>query len=239
MLLLAVDTAGTTGGVLLARFEAALQSEIGVLGTSSLEPRQFSTQLMPAVAGILETAGISLSDVDAFAVVCGPGSFTGLRIGLSAIKALAEVTVKPIISVSRLAMMTTMVAGNSCEPKAEDGPVHALLDAGRGEFYHGVYRDAGRTKVEESLQSLAGITDSLHRLPGPVVAYENPVLSALNSVGITPFRLTDVTVQDALPLILDAWRRSVFADIAHLDANYLRRIEVPNIKCAAKPLEKP
>jgi len=215
--LLAVDTAGETGNVLLARLEAGA---IEVLGEQFLEPRKFSTQMISSIAELLDANRLQLSDLDALAAISGPGSFTGLRVGLSALKAMAEATGKPVIAVSRLATMASaagLPAGQT---------VHAVLDAGRGEFYHGIYRDAGRTCIAESLASAGELLESVAGVPGPVVAWEPTVLSALR-VAIpspSPVEIPPVTARGALPLILAAWETGDFSDVAALDANYLRRV---------------
>lgn len=221
MRILVIDTAGPTGGVLLATSETdeAGRQETQVLGTSEIQAREFSAQLIPAIDQLLLAHSLSLTEMDALAVVSGPGAFTGLRVGLSAVKALAEATAKPVIAVSRLAVLASMA--KPAEMDAEDKPVHAVLDAGRGEFYHGIYRNAGRTRVAESLQTLTSLTASLERMPGLAVASEPVVLRSLASFG--PLQVPSVSVRDALPLALTAWNAHCFCDVASLDANYLRR----------------
>lgn len=218
MLLLLVDTAGITGGVLLARSESELPipQQTQVLGTAMLPPRESSIRMIPAIAELLRASQLILVDVNGFAVVSGPGSFTGLRVGLSAIKAMAEATEKPIIALSRLAVLASMA------PEAE--VVHAVLDAGRGEFYHGIYRDGGSACIAESMQTPSTLVDSLQTIPGKIVASEQPVLNALAE--FAPAQVPEVSVTDALPLALAAWRARRFTDVALLDANYLRRHDV-------------
>jgi len=130
LLLLAVDTSGKNGSLALARVLPS-QSEISVLEVVPLTGGAFSAQLVPQIAALLEKHGHSKSDLGAFAVASGPGSFTGLRVGLAAIKALAEALQKPIVAVSRL----EAVAYSS----AARGRVLAALDAGRGDVYAGDY----------------------------------------------------------------------------------------------------
>lgn len=234
MLALVIDTAGSTGGVLLARYDVAAETpgETEVLGASVLPPREFSTQLISAIAKLLRANQLALSAVDVFAVVSGPGSFTGLRVGLSAVKAMAEVTARPVIAVSRLAIMASMAEDSN-------GLVHAVLDAGRGEFYHGAYRDAGEECVTESLETLESLVATFTRAPGPVVASEPNVLAALSAVpGVAPRQIPYATVREALPLVLTAWQARRFTDVALLDANYLHRINpgiVPRGANAQKP----
>lgn len=224
MLILVVDTAGSAGGVLLARSETASPNpnETEVLGVTVLEPREFSTQLVSGVAELLRSSGLAITAVDAFAVVCGPGSFTGLRVGLSAVKAMAEVTGRPVIGLSRLAIMASM--GETAYPWPSDaGPVHAVLDAGRGEFYHGIYRDAGRTCVAETLDTTAALAESMACKPGLLLVLESAVSSSLPD--FAPCLISSPTVAEALPLALADWRARRFQDVASLDANYLRRID--------------
>ena len=100
-----------------------------------LEGGTFSAQLVPQIAALLAKHGFSKTDIGGFAVVSGPGSFTGVRVGLAAIKALAEVLEKPIAAVSLLEAIA--VSGDS------PGKVTAVLDAGRGEVYVGEYEVRG------------------------------------------------------------------------------------------------
>jgi tRNA threonylcarbamoyladenosine biosynthesis protein TsaB len=130
MLLLATDTSGKNGSIALARVTPG-QSDIELVEVVPLAGGAFSAQLVPQIAALLEKHGHSKSGLEAFAVASGPGSFTGLRVGLAAIKALAEALRKPIVAISLL----EAVAWSS----TAHGRVLALLDAGRGDLYVGDY----------------------------------------------------------------------------------------------------
>ena len=104
MLLLVTDTSGRNGTVALARAE---NDEVHLLEVVPLAGGMFSAQLVPQIASLLQNHGFTKSHVDAFIVVSGPGSFTGLRVGLAAIKALAEILQKPIVPVSLLELVAT------------------------------------------------------------------------------------------------------------------------------------
>jgi tRNA threonylcarbamoyladenosine biosynthesis protein TsaB len=137
MLILAVDTSGKNGSLALVRFEAEASHTLELV---SLEGGNFSAQLVPQISALLSKQCLAKSDIDGFAVAAGPGSFTGLRVGLAAIKALAEILQKPIAAVSLLEAVAR-AAGR-------DGKVVAALDAGRGEIYCGEYEIRGsRAKV--------------------------------------------------------------------------------------------
>ena len=89
MLLLAADTSGKHGTIALAR--CGPDDACMVVEVVPLEGGTFSAQLVPQIAALLAKHGFSKADIGGFAVVSGPGSFTGVRVGLAAIKALAEV----------------------------------------------------------------------------------------------------------------------------------------------------
>jgi tRNA threonylcarbamoyladenosine biosynthesis protein TsaB len=129
MLLLAADTSGKHGTIALARCGPG--EGFNVIEVVPLEGGTFSAQLVPQIAALLTKHGFGKTDIGGFAVVSGPGSFTGVRVGLAAIKALAEVLEKPIAAVSLL----EAVAVSS----GSQGRVTAVLDAGRGEVYTGEY----------------------------------------------------------------------------------------------------
>jgi tRNA threonylcarbamoyladenosine biosynthesis protein TsaB len=129
-LLLVLDTSGRNGSVALARVTEA-KSEVEVIEAIRLAGGTFSAQLVPQIAALLAKHGYTKSDLAAFAVVSGPGSFTGLRVGLAAIKALAEILQKPIAAISLL----EAVASSS----RIRGRVLTALDAGRTEIYVGDY----------------------------------------------------------------------------------------------------
>jgi tRNA threonylcarbamoyladenosine biosynthesis protein TsaB len=133
MLLLATDSSGRSGSIALARGNADNSCEL--LEVVPLAGGTFSAQLVPQIAALLAKHGFSKHDIGAFAVASGPGSFTGLRIGLAAIKGLAEILEKPIAAVS---LLEAVAVGARAQ-----GRVLALLDAGRGEAYCGDYDIAG------------------------------------------------------------------------------------------------
>ena len=95
----------------------------------------FSAQLIPQVSELLSSNGFMKTAIGAFAVVSGPGSFTGLRIGLAAVKALAEVLHKPIAAVS---LLEVCVFASGAQ-----GKIMAVLDAGRTDVYVGEYEIPG------------------------------------------------------------------------------------------------
>src|SRR4051794_8853948 len=140
MLILAVDTSGKDGSIALVQFNGGNAHTVDV---APLEGGTFSAQLVPQISAMLAKHNLSKNDVDAFAVVSGPGSFTGLRVGLAVIKGLAEVLQKPITAVSTLEALVRSPGINfPCSNR-----VIAGLDAGRGEIYSGTFDRSGNQAV--------------------------------------------------------------------------------------------
>ena len=206
MRLLLMDTCGLSGSVALADtlFSAPITA------TGILPGRSASERLIPVVRTLLEAQAWKLDELAAIVVVHGPGSFTGVRVGLSAAKGLSEATGVPLVAVSRLAVLAAGT-GRQC----------SALDAGRGEFYFGAYRD-GHADSEALLTR-----DELLEAVGQqvVIVCEERVAEALQ--GVIPIRqVTEPTASDALGIAIVRVELGHFDDAALLDANYLRRTDM-------------
>ena len=131
MILLALDTCDARGSVAVLRDAAVLR----VVVHESRE--DYSTWLLPAVRECLAGSGLKMEDVEAYAAAVGPGSFTGVRVGLTAVKAWAEVFGKKIAAVSRLEALAA---------EATDGTswVAAFANAQRGQVFGAVYQRKGK-----------------------------------------------------------------------------------------------
>jgi tRNA threonylcarbamoyladenosine biosynthesis protein TsaB len=202
--LLLIDTCGNGGGIALAR---VTDDDATIIAPRDLPGRETQELLMTALADVLASAGIAPPGIDAIAVVTGPGSFTGVRIGLAAAKGLAEALQKPVIAISRLAVL-------AAQAPADTVSVQSWIDAGRGDVFVGRYRRG--IMEDESMMTgegaLAGIADST------VVVMEDRLSTLLpQAVQVAP-----TGVLQALPLAAALLRFGSFADTALLDANYLR-----------------
>ncbi len=121
LLILAIETATRSGSVAIARGESILASQVGDAAVSH------SANLIEMIEDVLRQAAAKLSDIDLFAVAVGPGSFTGLRIGLATVKALAVCTGREVAGVSTLAAIA--------RASGAAGKIVSLLPAGRGEVF--------------------------------------------------------------------------------------------------------
>ena len=147
MLLLVTDTSGKDGFVGLVRADERVE----VIEEVPLAGGTFSAQLVPQISGLLAKHGFSKKEIGAFIVVSGPGSFTGLRVGLAAIKALAEILRKPIVPVSLLEVVARSIIWVAGEPVSRVSFAVAL-DAGRGEAFIGQYTQEFTDKRLGSLE---------------------------------------------------------------------------------------
>ena len=213
-MILAIDTCGSVGGLALADEGDAADPDVYF---RQLAGKTFSELLIGTISELLNDADSALSQLTAVVVVHGPGSFTGIRIGVSAAKGLAEAVGIPLIAISRLELLAR---------KAPSPATIALLDAGRGEFFVGVYRQLGEARHVREMEGLVPHKEAVSlaaQLGLPVVVCEELVRSALE---LPAYQLLDApTAVDAVVLGSERWRRNAFDDVANVDANYLRRSE--------------
>ncbi len=146
MNLLAIDTTGPSGGIALARDGEILEA------VSIEAPDGFGAVIYPEIEALLSRAGLSLPDIDGYAAAAGPGSFTGIRVGLSVVKSLAEVHGKKVAPVSNLRALAFAGAGKYRA---------AVMDARRGEVYAGVYDDRARPVIDEAVSGWQSFLVSL------------------------------------------------------------------------------
>lgn len=215
MLILAIDTAHKNGSIALAQADNAACK---VLQTLSIDGGAFSAQLIPRIAQALSAHNLNKSAIDAYVACVGPGSFTGLRIGLSGIKGLAEVMPRPIAAVSSLEALAATAPSNASER------LLALLDAGRSEFYAGEYRRQGSELIRES-EALC-TSDELKTLlkKGSTAVVSQPeVATFVRAAGAQVVTVPEVT---SAVIAEVGWRKLVAHETISadaLDANYLRR----------------
>jgi tRNA threonylcarbamoyladenosine biosynthesis protein TsaB len=131
MRVLAVDTTGAHGSVAVVE-DGELE---GLIGIRERTPRH-AESLLPTIDELLRLLSLHLEEIDGFAVAVGPGSFTGLRIGIAAAEGLSFATGKPVAGVSAL-------EATAFRYRYVDGLVVPLIEAYRGEIYGAAYRARG------------------------------------------------------------------------------------------------
>jgi tRNA threonylcarbamoyladenosine biosynthesis protein TsaB len=211
MLLLVVDTSGKNGSIALA--QCGPDDACEVIEAAPLPGGTFSAQLVPQIAALLERYGFIKADIGAFVVVSGPGSFTGLRVGLAVIKALSEVLAKPVAAVSLLEVLAS--SGHS------QGRVVAALDAGRNEVFLGEYEVGGALThvIRECLLTrekwLVSVDNAV------IVTPDKPIADTSRAKGL---RVLEVPRPQSDAIARLGWRKIVSGETIspeELDATYI------------------
>lgn len=207
-LILAVDTTREFGSLALLR-GSELLDEVSIHA-----PSGFAHVLYGAIGALLAAQQVKTQDIDCYAAASGPGSFTGVRIGLACIKGLAEAASKPAVAVSNLQALAAF--GNS--------PLRApVMDARRGEIYGAVYDAQCVLVAPETVGPLEawvaslpeGVAEFIAADPGLPLPEGSRVVPAPRSIASAVARLAS-----------EVYSRGEASDPAALDANYVRRPDI-------------
>jgi tRNA threonylcarbamoyladenosine biosynthesis protein TsaB len=231
VLILALDTSSPSGSLGVLRDEKV----IGVVSTSTSEV--YSSRMFRELEFLLGELSLRMEEFELFAVAAGPGSFTGLRVGLAAVKGWAEVYRKPIAAVSAL-------EAAAVQARTGAALVVPVLDARRGQLYFGLYRRAGGgaagdgqlaldgeeyvmtpTEFFEALRSRAGTAEFSIVTPEPEL-----FSSAASQKEIADLRARIDPASSVLAPFIGQLgfrraQRGELADPLALDANYVRRTD--------------
>jgi len=226
MLLLAVDTSSRLGSLAVLR-DGKLA---GVISTFADEP--YSTRLFRQLDFLLEELHIEVRQFDVFAVVAGPGSFTGLRVGLAAVKGWAEVFEKPVVAVRGLEAV-------AAQSKYGAELIAPVTDARRGQIYAALCRREGSGLASESEDHVCAPAEFLAEIAAQAgdrsVQVVSPVpeimQGALNAAARGLGGAISRHVERVSPLLapvvgelaFERANRGEVTDALRLDANYIRR----------------
>lgn len=211
-LLLGIDTCGPMGSVALGRLAGSGDwPAVEILGQIELEGRNYAATLVAAVDELLAHAGMKVGLLHAIVAVSGPGSFTGVRVGLAAVKGLAQPAEIPVVAVSRLEVMAWKAGVQS-----------SALDAHR----HEVYLRVGM-QGQEARELLAGEAELAAISPAPqrIVVCDDSAAALLGAAWPETelVRTVAPNASDALGLGAKRVAAGQFADLDLLDGHYLRR----------------
>jgi len=204
-LILALDTTNEYGSIALVRGTETLEEQL------LHEPAGFSKVLFGRLEALLARHTVKIADIDCFAAASGPGSFTGVRVGLACIKGLAEALAKPAIAVSNLEALA----------RFGTAPLRAMLiDARREEIYGAVYDSSGAIVSPEVV---APLDRWMTGLPESVTEFISPDLTPPLPPGaklITAPRALAVAIAR---IAAERLANGDAGDPAAIDANYVRR----------------
>jgi tRNA threonylcarbamoyladenosine biosynthesis protein TsaB len=225
MKILAIDTTSPAGSVALLEDHTVLR----VLAAADAAP--YSSRLHRDVERLLAESAITLPQVDLYAVAAGPGSFTGVRVGLAAVKAWAEVYRKPVAAVSALEAL-------AAQSTPQESLIAGVADAHRGQLFAGLYertadhgipalRRRGEDVVLPPAECLAYLREQaagrefLIRTTTPEMVHEALSSSDHGALRIEPADPVLAPVIGLLGFFLA--RRGELGDALTLDAHYVRR----------------
>ncbi|MEA3362774.1 MAG: tRNA (adenosine(37)-N6)-threonylcarbamoyltransferase complex dimerization subunit type 1 TsaB [Thermodesulfobacteriota bacterium] len=216
--ILAVDSSSLTGSVSLCQGETLVaESLLNVRSTHS-------EKLLKQIDLLLVEAGWQLEDLDLLAVVTGPGSFTGLRIGIATIKGLAQVLKKPVVPISSLQAVAMNLP-------LSPAPICAFLDARKKEVYSQLFEwhhttgpvAIGEPSVSPPEQLLKGITGTVALVGDGVVLYRDLIDEILADHALIPVATAhQLRAAHASWLSLRAWQGGLVQAAAEIVPTYIR-----------------
>jgi tRNA threonylcarbamoyladenosine biosynthesis protein TsaB len=222
-MLLAIDTCEARGGVVVREDGVTLALRTHNDGVD------YSEWLLPAVDEALAAAGFCIGEVGVIGVATGPGSFTGLRVGLTTVKAWAEVYGKPVVGVSRLEAMAR-------QRSKHDGFVAAFYNAQRGQLFGALYRSRfgrlarmGDERVISPEQFVEFVSEHVQSEKVSWVSLDLELLSGMEAwkqrvaKGDAVHACGAEVVSAVGALAEERAGRGEFTDPLELDANYVRR----------------
>jgi len=209
MILLALHTSAEPGSVAVARCG---EEGTEVLAQLDMAPKTYAATLILTIEAVLAQAGLTWINVDAIAVAAGPGSFTGIRIGLATAKGLAEASGTPLLVASSLALLAMRL------PRTR-----AVLDAGRDEFYVGEYSASGQQMQWERLLTRDALLSSPPAESTGWVACEEHVAEILGRAGETVMLASPPDAASVARWSAPRLLRGDSSDWTLADGNYLRR----------------
>ena len=221
MWLLAVDSSSKDASVALLR-----DDQLVVL-VAPRSDEQHAVALFRHIQAALREAGIELKDIDAYAVANGPGAFTGLRIGLALVKALAEVHARPVVPVSVLEAV--------CASANADGCLVPVVNAYRGQVFAAVYEKRDTEPALQGSERVLTLPEFLQQLEADSVQPESCTFVSPNldhwAEPLATSAFGASRRESISPVLAEAVaqraRRKLSSgeavDALHLQANYVRR----------------
>jgi len=223
--ILAIDTSDARGSVAAPTNGQSAQ----VLQHQSTE--DYSSWLLPAVDIVLKNVGTSVANTSVLAVCTGPGSFTGLRVGLTTVKAWSEVYGSSVVGISRLEAMASRIA--------TDGLIASCYDAQRGHVFGGIYDRTGSslkllegemvTSPDEFLALVSSVANAKSAPSVSWISLDPALITALpawktrEDAGDTMLPCQPDLARSILELGAQRAATNSFTDPLLLDANYVRR----------------
>ena len=218
MKILAVDTATKSCSVALTD-DGSVSAEL-----TTFKDQTHSKHLMDLIHSVLEISGFSVNDVEGFAVTVGPGSFTGLRIGISTIKGLAHAVDKPVVGISSLETLAWQCAD-------QNYLICPFLDARKSEVYWATYRFEGTRLVQKTAERVSAPETALGSITEPCMfvgngaqLYRKQITTELrNQAHFAPKEKHILRASSIAHLSMKRFKAQDTDEIASLTPHYIRK----------------
>ena len=218
-ILLYIDTAGSIATVALSKGHQVIASE------NNSTSNTHASFVQVAIEKILSTAQLKLAAIDAVVVTMGPGSYTGLRVGLSSAKGIAYALNKPLIGLSTLTLLATNAQDHTIVQSLDvNYQIFSMIDARRMEVFGAVYN----AKMEEIVpeQPIELSVPYLENLlqNGVLVCIGSGIPKTRELLQAKGLNFIDDTykIKDMVKLALDKWEKRSFEDLAYSSPAYLK-----------------
>lgn len=221
MKILAIETATIAGSV------AILDDGAGLIGEVRVDVKvAHAERLMPSIEWLMNASGVSIHEIDAFAVSIGPGSFTGLRIGLSTVKGFSYATGKPVVPVPTLDAFARTLPFCSYV-------ICPMFDARKNEVYAALYKwdgDVCRKILPETAISPLELMKQVHErtvfMGEGAALYKEIILEALKDHAVfAPASKMSPAASSVAEIAVEKLKQGMVADPVSLAPFYIRRSE--------------
>jgi len=220
--LLIIDTALEEAIVALSR-EGRIIAEL-----TNKETHSHASFIQLAISTICTSQQMTMSEIDAIVVTLGPGSYTGLRVGLATAKGIAYALQKPLIGLSTLrALAYTAI---QCMPKTMEPPfqIFAMIDARRMEVFGAIY-DASCNPILQEQAIVLDPTKWNNLIDQPTICIGNGQAKTRDFAApyAVSYQMGHYTSQVLLEMATAKWKEAVFEDLAYVGPNYLKEVYIP------------
>jgi tRNA threonylcarbamoyladenosine biosynthesis protein TsaB len=211
-LLLHIDTAGEIGSIAVSNNEQLLGQK------TNTQQLDHASWIHTAIAQLLHEVNYSLQQLEAISVTIGPGSYTGLRVGLSTAKGLCYALQKPLIAIPTLELMASVVA---CDPQEWIAP---LIDARRMEVYTAIY-DANLQVVQSAQAMVLDAQSFSASLSSQKIVFTGNGMEKFKKLCVAStarFVETQALASAMIPLALRRFTQKDFADVVYTEPLYVK-----------------
>lgn len=225
MKILAIDTATEVCSV------AVLEDKNVILAKTLEAVNTHSVALMPLITNVLFEANLTLNDIDLFACDKGPGSFTGIRIGLSTIKAFCDVTNKPSVGVTSLEGFAYKLFDNI----NTEYYICSLLNANHGNAYCGIFKFDGKKLLQTHdylFDSINNIVDFVNKLQKNIFFVGNCRIILNDMIQSDKIQINPNDIISAIDIgrcVFDKYCNGLYGDSNSLTPLYLKKSSAESI----------